>query len=362
MMIDAGYEVRDTIHMDYNEGGEIVNEWTEHPIVNAAIEGSVSMIKVLVKHSVPQDRLGAVRESVGWGHVDCLEVLLDYDWTSHSDIDDLGALLMWNSRVNSEGDAECRRVLEFLMDRYDVQQYGDRFFQFVCNAGFIDIVKGLLDEGVDVNHADGGGLSAAIGNTELLNLLLDAGADVAANNHWAIKTAVNSNQVESAKVLIEHGSEIDLKVSVGNRAGRGTLVTDSIRNRNGEEMTKLLLDAGAKVTPSSLHSAAMESIRLVDLMMEYGASVEDFRAVMPEVAKLTADSAASAMRHLFGMGMEMDDELFYAALWNYFYMHPEPLEAAWEELCKDHPEWLEDHPLDENPYWEWREEKLPPSP
>jgi ankyrin repeat protein len=116
-------------------------------------------------------------------------------------------------------------------------------------------VKALIAEGVDVSAPDAGGdaplvMAAYLGHTEIVRLLLEAGADVRAVDPGmkatALHAAAYAGRTEAAKLLIEHGIEIDRQ---GPKNGY-TALHDAIWENN-IDTAKVLIDAGASLTLKS---------------------------------------------------------------------------------------------------------------
>lgn len=72
----------------------------------------------------------------------------------------------------------------------------------------IEIVKLLLEAGADINAEDGAALEKAsyFGLIEIVKLLLDAGADVYAGDHCALHSAEWEGHGEIVKLLLEKGN------------------------------------------------------------------------------------------------------------------------------------------------------------
>jgi len=72
----------------------------------------------------------------------------------------------------------------------------------------IEIVKLLLEAGADINAEDGAALEKAsyFGLIEIVKLLLDAGVDVYAGDHSALHSAEWEGHSEIVKLIIEKGN------------------------------------------------------------------------------------------------------------------------------------------------------------
>src|SRR5688572_17112207 len=116
-------------------------------------------------------------------------------------------------------------------------------------------VKRLIAEGVNVSELDANGdaplvMAAYKGYTEVVRLLLEAGADVAAVDPGmkatAIHAAANARRPRSAKLLIQYGIDIDKQ---GPTNG-DTALHDAIW-QNNVETAEVLITAGANLTLKS---------------------------------------------------------------------------------------------------------------
>jgi ankyrin repeat protein len=116
-------------------------------------------------------------------------------------------------------------------------------------------VKRLIAEGVNVSELDASGdaplvMAAYKGYTEIVRLLLEAGADVTAVDPGmkatALHAAAYAGRTEAAKLLIEYGIDIDKQ---GPNNGY-TALHDAIW-QNNIDTAKVLISAGANLTLKS---------------------------------------------------------------------------------------------------------------
>jgi len=119
----------------------------------------------------------------------------------------------------------------------------------------IATVQELIQKGIDVNELDANQdaplvIAAYKGYTDIVRLLLEAGADVTAVDPGmkatALHAAAYAGRTEAAKLLIQYHIDIDKQ---GPYNGY-TALHDAIWQGN-EAIAKLLIDAGANLTLQS---------------------------------------------------------------------------------------------------------------
>jgi ankyrin repeat protein len=149
-------------------------------------------------------------------------------------------------------------------------------------SGLGNVVKLLLDAGVDVN-AQGGKFGNALqaasvnGYEQVVKLLLDAGADVnAQGGHFdsALQAASVNGQEQVVKLLLDTGANGNAEGGTFGNALQAASVTGQ------EQVVKLLLDAGANVNAqggwygNALQSASVRGHeQVVKLLLNAGADV-----------------------------------------------------------------------------------------
>jgi len=83
-------------------------------------------------------------------------------------------------------------------------------FQVATANGYTEIVRLLLEAGANIHIGDDFAIRAAsaFGHTEVVQLLLRAGANIHARDDAAIREAVEFNHTKIVKILLEAGANI----------------------------------------------------------------------------------------------------------------------------------------------------------
>jgi ankyrin repeat protein len=118
--------------------------------------------------------------------------------------------------------------------------------------GDADRVKQLIDDGANVDELNPNGdaplvMAAYLGHAAIVQLLLEAGADLAAVDPGmkatALHAAAYAGRTEAARLLIEHGIDINRQ---GPKNGY-TALHDAIWE-NHVETARVIIDGGADLT------------------------------------------------------------------------------------------------------------------
>jgi ankyrin repeat protein len=164
--------------------------------------------------------------------------------------------------------------------------YADEFkrtaLQAAASKGQTSIVKLLLDKGADVTVANKEGwtpLNSASdsGHVDIVKLLLDNGADVTvtSENGWTpLNLASDSGHVDVVKLLLDNGADVTVT------SENGWTPLNSASSNGHVDVVKLLLDNGADVTVTSeegwtpLNSASDSGhVNVVKLLLDNGADL-----------------------------------------------------------------------------------------
>ncbi|KAF4958263.1 hypothetical protein FGADI_2429 [Fusarium gaditjirri] len=152
-------------------------------------------------------------------------------------------------------DFENQRTVELLL-RYgaNANATGKLYGNALTAAAFdgtIEIINLLLDSGADINSADGWALQTAAdqGHVDVVNLLLERGANVNATTTntnmpkcTALQAAVESGKGDVVDILLEHGADPNLG------GGEFSYPIIAAASKGEEAIFKKLLEAKADVT------------------------------------------------------------------------------------------------------------------
>ncbi len=143
----------------------------------------------------------------------------------------------------------------------------------------LDLIKFLIDSGVDVNAKNDVGYSPLHyeSRVEVAELLIKAGADVNAKDNRGLTPLHCTNSVEVAELLIKAGADVNAK---DNRGFTPLFSLDT--STNSKKIIKLLIKKGADVNakPNNdgttlLHVLARNSSAnsIIELLIKHGADV-----------------------------------------------------------------------------------------
>ncbi|KAF6819564.1 multiple ankyrin repeats single kh domain-containing protein [Colletotrichum sojae] len=247
--------------------------------VKAAVAGRVDVFNKLMTypHSREcfQDALDAATEEENWDVIMILlEQRLDLDCNglfhqaaTTAEHQDKVLEAVWkytkgnvsketlNNSLYEATDLEKESTVRLLLESFgvDPNATGEEFGTALTAAaydGTLDIVNLLLDKGADINSPDGWALQAAAaeGHYDVVKELIDRGADInsfAENENFpqgtALQAACESGKVEIVTLLIEQGASPDLG------AGEDTCPIMAAATRGEQTILELLVNAKAEV-------------------------------------------------------------------------------------------------------------------
>ena len=178
--------------------------------------------------------------SADWVDDDCQSVLNFAEWAGHTEI---VALLLARGATPPP-------------DQEDV----DALFQAV-EEGSLETVRRVLDSGLDVDATGYDQswmtaltMAARLGRTDIVTLLLQAGAEVDAASRCdsyagttALMAAVAGGHEEIVGILLDAGADVDLAITGDSDIPTGVTALMAAAWLGNEDIARALLDAGADV-------------------------------------------------------------------------------------------------------------------
>lgn len=114
-----------------------------------------------------------------------------------------------------------------------------------AEQGNLKLLKELEKEGADIHAQNDWALqkSSRNGHIETVKYLIDRGADVKADDDYSIQYAASNGHTAVVKTLLDKGSDI--------HAGNDFVLKISAKNRHQETTTLLIVDYNIKITPET---------------------------------------------------------------------------------------------------------------
>jgi len=202
----------------------------------------------------------------------------------------------------------------------DAVSYGETALQAAVGVGSLEILDLLLDAGADVNYliisdrTVRGNHNAArtalqtaaafpcVNSTLIVSRLLAAGADVNAGassefQKTALQFAASNGHLDMADILITYGADVNAVGDFGMRySGEAACLLELAVNAGSLDVVKRLLDANARVPGyGPLQTAARDGdVQMVELLLGAGADPNADAAVSPPTSKRTSATALEA--------------------------------------------------------------------
>jgi ankyrin repeat protein len=146
--------------------------------------------------------------------------------------------------VKANDAAAVRSFIEDGRNVSAVDSAGDSPLIMAAYKGYTDIVKLLLDAGADIHALDPGMKATALhaaayaGHAEAAKLLIEAGVEINRkgpyNGYTALHDAVWQNNIDVARVIIDAGADITI------RSNEGQTPLDFARSQKHREIATML--------------------------------------------------------------------------------------------------------------------------
>jgi len=252
------------------------------PILIWAIKNNrTDIAKLLVERGAEfntKDTFGNTHLSIATkrGHKDIIQFLIKQGADVNELIDGKDPILIWaikNNRTDIaklfiERGAEVNAKDIFGNTPFD----GDPILIWAIKNDDIELAKLLIEKGADVNIAGEYGktpliVAAEKGHKDIVQLLIDRGANVAGNHIliWAIE----NNHVDFAKLLIESGAKVNAKDIFGKTP------LSMAAKKGHKDIVELLIEQGANVDGDPILIWAIENnhVDWLNFLIEKNANV-----------------------------------------------------------------------------------------
>jgi len=215
------------------ENGVDVNIGNGAPLVVAAINGRIEVVKELLKAKADINKqciecwnMSALMGAAAYDQPDMVQLLLDKRAEVNLQGNEYYTAL--NYAAHGSGSLEIvQKLIKAGADPNIKTQYGDNALTLAIDAENFHLVEPLLKAGADPNVESHNGFIALIqasakGNVEAVKLLLEYGADVNKQTKNkrdnALILAADNNHLDVIKVLLEAGADPNIKNDTGKDA------------------------------------------------------------------------------------------------------------------------------------------------
>ena len=195
------------------------------PLMLASLSGHTEMVQLLLKNGAKvnsgiEGGAGPLSFAAAEGHAKIVFLLIKAGATIKTP--ELAEKLVICSAASGNA-----RVFNILTKAYQKLNFWNNSSLIIATRyGNTEIVKILLNKGVDVNHKDFEGatpliIASRMDNFKLVKLLISKGADVNAKDNLgttALMFAAQNNSIEIANQLIVEGANVNEKDSIGTVA------------------------------------------------------------------------------------------------------------------------------------------------
>lgn len=269
----------------------------ETPLVAAADNGSLAVVKILIEHNADVNLAGRIRHGAGSGLATPLEVAIEGNYPEV-----VKELVFHRAVWQYKRDSSSTSPLFYAIDKKHTSLAlwllgsglcgdaellhgpGTSPLEWAINQKQFSVAKKLIELGVDVKHIDPNGntalhaaaLAVPPDSEELIEILLEAGANVnASDDEWKtpLHYAVQWNRPQNVETLLRHGADIDPR----DKPGFTPLLLALLMQGDRSEIVKILLQYGADTyIPNKSHdrlNGGKDALQMAELCGEEVAAI-----------------------------------------------------------------------------------------
>jgi ankyrin repeat protein len=317
-----------------------IHGWT--PVLLAAREGHKDIVELLLgpgKADVDKmpDRSALLRYAVGKGYKDLVEFLLGIS-TDASKLTDTWPLLALVAAERHRGIAELLGSGDIDLDAKG-GDYNTTLLMDAAQRGRGDLVELLLNAGAEINARSHSGstalmIAAEYGRKDMVELLLNAGADVHAKKNNGIMALMVAAAVRNEKGIVELLLDRGADVHAKDKDGSTALILAACSGR--KETLELLLDRGADIhekdkdgSTALILAARWNRREMLKLLLDRGADLhakdKDGSTALIAAAEETSWDCKETLELLLDRGADIHARnkdgstalIVAAASWNY---------------------------------------------
>jgi len=246
-------------------------------IIEASSKGHSDIVKLLIDSGVDVDirdtgeNATALINAVRMNHLETAKILIDNGANVNAIHGD-----HWTSLTYASSNKNIAMIKLLEKNGAGKEDLSDKAYLFKAVAkGGLAKVKSLINAGMDVNTRDNYGMIALVnasrnGHTEIVKFLIDNGAD----KSYFEDALIATSNIDIVKLLIDYGVDIN----ASNRYYNNALTLAAVYGYS--DIVKLLIENGANInyageegSTALMNASSQNHIEIVKLLLDNGADV-----------------------------------------------------------------------------------------